>query len=85
MINAGPNLNDTIASVASAIRSQHDWQVQAMDVMNALSTKQDNVEILSVVPQFTGKDKNVRIKDWIRAIEKANILTELSEKRIALQ
>ena len=43
------------------------------------------LSILASVPIFDGKDKNVKIEDWIREVEKAHILTDMPEKRIALQ
>ena len=67
------------------MRGQQEWQDQAINVMSSLATKQDNAMALEAVPIFTGKDKNIKIEDWVRAVEKAALLTDLSEKRIALQ
>ena len=67
------------------MKGQQEWQSQAIDVLNSLANKKDNAIILALVPTFDGKDKNVKIEDWIREIEKAHILTDMSEKRIALQ
>ena len=75
-------LNDTLASV---LKGQQKWQDHAINVMSSLATKQDNALALEAVPVFTGKDKTIKIEDWIRAVEKAALLTDLSEKRIALQ
>ena len=75
-------LNDTLATV---LKGQQEWQDQAINVMSSLATKQDNALALEAVPVFTGKDKTIKIEDWIRAVEKAALLTDLSEKRIALQ
>ena len=75
-------MSETIATV---LRGQQEWQDQAINVMSSLVTKQDNAMALEAVPIFTGKDKNIKIEDWVRAVEKAALLTDLSEKRIALQ
>ena len=75
-------LNDTLATV---LKGQQEWQDHAINVMSSLATKQDNALALEAVPVFTGKDKTIKIEDWIRAVEKAALLTDLSEKRIALQ
>ena len=74
--------NDTLATV---LKGQQEWQDQAINVMSSLATKQDNALALEGVPVFTGKDKTIKIEDWIRAVEKAALLTDQSEKRIALQ
>ena len=75
-------LNDTLATV---LKGQQEWQDQAINVISSLATKQDNALALETVPVFTGKDKTIKIEDWIIAVEKAVLLTDLSEKRIALQ
>ena len=75
-------LNDTLATV---LKGQQEWQDHAINVMSSLATKQDNALALEAVPVFTGKDKTIKVEDWIRAVEKAALLTNLSEKRIALQ
>ena len=75
-------LNDTLATV---LKGQQEWQDHAINVMSSLATKQDNALALEAVPVFTGKDKTIKIEDWIRAVEKAALLTDLSEKGIALQ
>ena len=84
--NSVQNSNDTLSeTLATVLRGQQEWQDQAINVMSSLATKQDNAMALEAVPIFTGKDKNIKIEDWVRAVEKAALLTDLSEKRIALQ
>ena len=75
-------LNDTLATV---LEGQQEWQDHAINVMSSLATKQDDTLALEAVPVFTGKDRTIKIEDWIRAVEKAALLTDLSKKRIALQ
>ena len=75
-------LNDTLATV---LKGQQEWQDHAINVMSSLEQNNDNALALEAVPVFTGKDKMIKIEDWIRAVEKAALLTDLSKKRIALQ
>ena len=42
VINASPNLNDTLANMTSVMKGQQEWQSQAIDILNTLASKQDN-------------------------------------------